>query len=589
MAAWGVLLAVPLVVAIVVLAQSHWYPVLDLAQTELRIRDVASAHPPLIGLPGRIGKFLQGSHPGPISFWLLWPFYEVAGASAWAMEVAAGALNVIAAVTALWIAKRRGGPVLVLGVAAALAALMRYYGPSLLTQPWNPYMPMLWFVVFVLAVWSVLLDDLAMLPLAVFAGTFCVQTHISYAALVAGLGALAVVGAGFGAWRPGAPPGARARLLRWGAVALALGVVLWIPPVVQEITSDHGNLTIVWNYFTNPPESSIGLRAGAEQMLIHLNPWTLLAQRSATSGSLVPGGLVLGAWAASAVVAWSRRARSLVALDIVLAVSLVLGAVSISRIFGFLWYYLMLWAWGLNALVLLSIVWAAVLLAGPRIPAERRDRVTRASLVTIAGVAVVIVALFVNDASTVEVPEKKVSDLIAAIAPRTVRALELGKVMGGGRRGRYLVTYTDTVNIGAPEYALVDELERKGFDVGGPPVLKWIVTPHRVLTPQTATATVHFARGNDISKWRARPGYVQVAYADLRRASQRVEYGRLRARVIPELRAIGRSDVVPLVDNNLFIATFDPKLPKRIKTRLEAMLGIGQPAAVFMGPPTLDS
>ena len=43
----------------------------------MRLRDVFSAHPPLIGLPGRIGSFRhQGSHPGPLSFWALAPFYE---------------------------------------------------------------------------------------------------------------------------------------------------------------------------------------------------------------------------------------------------------------------------------------------------------------------------------------------------------------------------------------------------------------------------------------------------------------------------------------------------------------------------------
>ena len=69
------LLALPLIVALAVLAQKRWYPILDLAMTEIRVRDVASSHPPLIGLVGRIGPLgRQGSHPGPMSFWALrWP------------------------------------------------------------------------------------------------------------------------------------------------------------------------------------------------------------------------------------------------------------------------------------------------------------------------------------------------------------------------------------------------------------------------------------------------------------------------------------------------------------------------------------
>src|SRR4051812_2043925 len=71
------LLSVPIVVALVVLHSPRWYPLLDWAQTEIRIRDVASGHPPLIGLAGRIGPFGAngGSHPGPISFYVLWSFW----------------------------------------------------------------------------------------------------------------------------------------------------------------------------------------------------------------------------------------------------------------------------------------------------------------------------------------------------------------------------------------------------------------------------------------------------------------------------------------------------------------------------------
>ncbi|MGZ0191420.1 MAG: hypothetical protein ACKVG5_03605, partial [Acidimicrobiales bacterium] len=49
-------LGVPLLVAVIALAQRRWYPVLDLAMTEFRIRDVGSRQTPLIGLPGRIGE-----------------------------------------------------------------------------------------------------------------------------------------------------------------------------------------------------------------------------------------------------------------------------------------------------------------------------------------------------------------------------------------------------------------------------------------------------------------------------------------------------------------------------------------------------
>ena len=103
-------MALPLIVAVVVLAHRRWYPVLDLAMTEFRVRDVGGRHTPLIGLPGRIGVFPdQGSHPGPLSFWLLAPGYRLFGSSAWAMEAATVVLQMAWISVALWIGHRRAG------------------------------------------------------------------------------------------------------------------------------------------------------------------------------------------------------------------------------------------------------------------------------------------------------------------------------------------------------------------------------------------------------------------------------------------------------------------------------------------------
>jgi hypothetical protein len=75
-------LAVPLVIATVAVRSPRWYPLIDLAQIEMRVRDVGLDHPPLVGLGGRIfaGDGTQGSHPGPLSFYLLAPVYRLAAA-----------------------------------------------------------------------------------------------------------------------------------------------------------------------------------------------------------------------------------------------------------------------------------------------------------------------------------------------------------------------------------------------------------------------------------------------------------------------------------------------------------------------------
>ena len=137
-----VVVAAPLLSALADLARSSWFPVLDLAMTEFRVRDAFGGDTPLIGLPGRIGEYPnQGSHPGPLSFYLLAPLYRLLGSTSWALEAATVAIHVAAIATALSIGQRRAGWRGVLGVAALLAVAISGYGQLLLTQPWNPVPP----------------------------------------------------------------------------------------------------------------------------------------------------------------------------------------------------------------------------------------------------------------------------------------------------------------------------------------------------------------------------------------------------------------------------------------------------------------
>ncbi|HEY7938548.1 MAG TPA: hypothetical protein VID05_01880, partial [Acidimicrobiales bacterium] len=123
------LFAVPMAIALGSLHHPTWFPMLDLAQTDMRVRAVGSLHPPLLGLPGRIGPpGDQGSHPGPLSFILLWPVYAVFGGRGWALFVSTFALHLVAIATALWLAFRRGGTTLMLAMGLVLIVLTRTYG-----------------------------------------------------------------------------------------------------------------------------------------------------------------------------------------------------------------------------------------------------------------------------------------------------------------------------------------------------------------------------------------------------------------------------------------------------------------------------
>jgi hypothetical protein len=482
------------VVASIALRRPVWYPVLDMAMTEFRVRDVGTSHTPLIRPPGRIGPRLeeQGSHPGPLSFYLLAPVYRALGSSAWALLVGAVVLNLAALGAAIGIAVRRGGAALGAGVAAVLVLLLAGYGPAMLTEPWNPYLPLLWWVVLLLAVWAVACGDVAILPVAVFAADAvradpCVVPRPRRRrGRAGGRGRRARLAAG-----PVRLAGAR-RVVRWSALSLGIALVLWLPPLVDQIVHDPGNLRAIYDHLATPSEPPLGPVRAVKLVLLHLDlpafgvrdsGWVgALPDPSADPrGSVIPGLVVLALWAVAAVVAVRLRHRALMWLHLVVAVGLVASVASTSRIFGKDWYYLTLWAWGVAALVVLAIGWTAVAFLADRVAPDRRARVTRAVTVGLTGlVAVGSLGLAVGAVNT-DPPDSRLSTTMAAVLPDTVAALERGEGPATGRDGRYMVFFSDTMYFGSQAYAIVDELERKGFDVGMPDLFHVPVTRQRVV------------------------------------------------------------------------------------------------------------
>ena len=177
--------------------------------------------------------------------------------------------------------------------------LVHLYGTQVLTEPWNPYMPVMWWPLTLVAVWAVLDDDLAMLPVAVFAGSFCMQTHISYLGIVAGIAALAVVALALGlaaAGRPAGPGG----WLAWSAPRSPSAVVLWLPPLIDQVTNDPGNASVVLDHFLEAEDEPIGVAAAPSCSPSTSTPGAS-SRGGAISGSVVPGLLLVAVWAAAAV------------------------------------------------------------------------------------------------------------------------------------------------------------------------------------------------------------------------------------------------------------------------------------------------
>jgi hypothetical protein len=580
---------VPVVVAAIAVRSPRWYPLVDMAQIEWRVRDVGLAHPPLVGLGGRIvGHGVQGSHPGPLSFYLLAPVYRLLGSSAWALQASASVLNVGALAATVWAAHRRLGLRGALLAAAGLALLVRLYGTAVLVYPWNPFLPVLFWVLFLVCVWGVLCDDLPLLPVAVAAGTLCAQTHIPYVALVGGMAVVVVAALGVAFVRRRGDPGPRRSLLIWTGGSLALGLVLWLPVVVEQLGGDPGNLSIIVDNFRHPSEAVLGLGGARPLFLDHLNLVNIVEGHRVLDSSSAPGFALLAAWAISAAATVWRRERTLIALHVVVGAALVMGLAAISRIFGPPWYYLMLWAWGTAVLAMVAVAATALrLVADPlvaRLPADRRGAARWAGAGVLGLVVLVPTVLAARTEPDRDFMGAGLSDQVGEVLGPVLRAIEDGEV-DGGPDGTFLVTWADPVNLGGQGQGLMLELEREGIDVKAIEAMRLGVRDHRVVEPGEADAEIHLAIGEPaIDEARARPGAAQLAYHDPRTPAERREYDRLTAELTAGLTAAGLTDLVPLIETDMYGLQTDPRMPEEL-SRLTYFLSITpRPLAVFSAP-----
>ena len=591
----GVLgVALPLIIAVVALAGRRWFPVLDLAMTEFRIRDVGSRQTPLIGLPGRIGELPdQGSHPGPLSFWLLAPGYRLFGGSAWAMEPATVMLQLLWISLSMWIGHRRLGWVGVATTAAIVALLIRGYGLTTLIQPWNPYMPLLAWLVILLATWSVYCDDRWMLVPLVVAASFAAQTHIPYLLMAGGLGLSAVGYVLVGWWRT------RAEHVRPPTSVLAtvgVFVLLWLAPIVDQIRRDPGNVSRLMDHFGSPPEAAIGFGPGLRLLFRHLDLTTFaklltgdqrfLQAGFEPDGPIWSGVVLFVIWIGAVVVSRSLDHRPLRQLHHLIGLTLALSFVSMSRIFGERWFYLTLWAWATTTLLLVSVVWTSIAWWRANV-AERTALVAQPRLVAAGAVVATLATLsMVVTAPSTDHPEEHLGETVGELLAPTVAALEDGVNAADGPDGTYVIVWDDAYFFGSQAFGLLNELRREGLDARTYDFWSVPNTPSRVVTfGAPITAEIIFATGGFVEQWRGDGRVDEVATVDPRTPEEVAEFDRLRAELVDDLTADGLDDLVEQVDVNLFGVRLDPRISAEARSISTVLINLGQETAVFIGPP----
>jgi hypothetical protein len=584
--AFGVLS--PFVVAAIALGFKPWVPVLDMAMTELRLRDVGGRDTPLVGLPGRIGQTIkeQGSHPGPWSFYLVAPFYRLSGSRAWGMELASCVLNAAAVAAAVAIGWRRFGSRGAVLCAVVAAVAVRGYGPNVLTHPWNPYFPVLLWLLALLAAWLVL-DGWHSLAVAVVAATsVAAQTHLPYLPNALVLDALVL---GVLAWRvrQGAAPG------RPLVAAVGVGAFLWIPPFAEQLVRSPGNIgKLIRHFTTEQPEPAIGIGHAAKLLLQHLDLFAIaidLVRRDDAfvhragvagdpgSGVSIGGLIVVALWAAAAGWAWRRRHRTLLALHAVIAVTLLTGLASSARIFGKVWFYLTLWM--SSTALLIAVALAAT---GWMLAREHAERLPRPRWLSVEALGAVVVTLATAGSIVAAVgqepPEQDQGEAARGVLPEVVAALDPD--------ARYVVFWQEAVVNGSQGYAVLNELERHGFEVGVHATWRVPATSHRVFPPGSYDGEVHVVSGGWIDRWPdMHPESERLLVHDHRDDDERHRFDQLKARVAVRLNELGRTDLLDTFEISMFAASLDPALPTDVVADLSEMLLIGEPLAIFLAPP----
>ncbi len=579
---YPLLLAVPsaiiVIVTLVAVAGTRWYLTGDFAHTEFLVRAIP-AHPPLIGVAARVQE--QGSTPGPSMAYLLYPFYKLFGSDAFALVAAVDVLHLAAIAGCVFIARRLGGLSIAAFIGLTLAATTMAVAPRFFLEPWNVWVPVFAFALFLVLIWGLACEHLALLPIAVAVGSHCVQTHISYTVLVTGLLASTLAWLGWLWLRTDRLAGRHP--LRWLGIATATMVVSWLPPVIDQLRPGTGNMRKLYHQFTNPGEPFVGSRAAIKAMVGRFNllgPWLIDPQKDPRSTPNYVGFVLFVVLVgASARWAWKRRDRVELALYAVLSVATVLGLISTTRIFGTFFEYVIRWMSPLVAMWIAASLWSCWLTWRSRATSQPSTRTLMAGTAVVVVMMTAVTAVGVARAVTAEIPYKRDSTLTGALSAQLEQSLDPSV--------RYQINEFDPVALGSAAFGLALELERHHLHAGVGPWGVAGVMPFRVVSDEQAESTLWYVASKPtIAAFSALPGAVVRATFDVRSADEARRSDQLEGDILQALCTAGRQDLRGLLyarwgDTAL---AYTPGLPIDVAPLLQQYTDLRQPAAVVELP-----
>ncbi len=561
--------------ALVRTASSDWTPVGDEAGIWLRTWDVGTENTPLTGVFSRMGW----QHPGPLQFYVsALPLRLLGGKGAGLLlSTLLVSLTCVAGIVVLTARRAGGGAALVLALTTAVLCIGYEH---FIFGPWNPYVAILPFALFLVAVWLAAAGDLWATGVAAAAGTFAAQSHLG------ALPPLLLIGAGAAALRSVCRPGEAAASRRKQALcaAVVLGV-LWAPPVVQQIKAGaKGNLTLIYDFFRNPgPELPVGWLKGIRIAGAQLVPWGawIGEPRVGMLNDLLPGSewdlaiacapVVLGFWLAA-------RFRDDLGLRLcsVVAIAFVASIVAHAQIRGLPFVYLTLWT---RSVAMLAF--GAPLIVLVRNAAQAERVLGRAPQLVVA-LALSIACLTVSVRSLgAKRPNPVHSELYARLYPRVRAAVERGEEVRIVHVGPLYETYPQALAIPLELGGAAPKL-RDDFHLQ--------VGAHRLIADADPRRTLFLAVGAEAERLEQQQRARQIVKFDPLPVARRARVGELRAQLTEQLMATERKDLAPiLADPDPWFAVVAPAALDRATLREYLQLSAGidkRVIAVFDCPET---
>jgi hypothetical protein len=500
-------------------ATGHIYLSGDLALIDLHVRDALHWQQSV----GPYDRYVW-DHPGPAYFYLQSLPARVLGSGSRAEFVGATLLNGVAAWLTVSVVCRRAGSRAALWTAVCLSFLgfalsvKDVAAPlGVPSSPWSAYVVIFPMVLFVALCTAAATGSALSLLGAVLVGSFAVQTDFSTFPLVAVVlgGALVavVVRAATRRRRDSAHDQPPRRGPPWAVVpGIAVLVLMWVPPLVEQFSDHPGNLTRIWRFFTaHHPPGTLG--NGLWSVLAtnaFLDPWH---QRNSyfeilgrhPQDATLTLVCVLAAGVAALVLGVTMRRPFAAVLGVVSLVGFGVMVVSLTRSVGPIFAYIALPGLALPIAALMGIGVALLPESPVRSPGlgehiRRNAGTPLAGLRILSALAVVVTVLFcariAHERPLTTTSSKDVAamwhDVSAHLRPsrQPIYVAEKGPYNG----------LTVTAFNG-----LFDELQARGYHPRAAPSLLWLVGPQYISSGHERVKVLLYPPTEAVQ---GQPGYV---------------------------------------------------------------------------------